>query len=560
MKKLPIGISDFKKIIEDGYYFVDKSMFIAEVMETSAEVILLPRPRRFGKTINLSMLRYFFEKDYNNSANKPNEHLFYNLKIWSEDKYHLMSGKYPVIFLTFKDVKEKTWESTLNKLKNIIIEEIKRHEYVYSNLHLTDQNYFQKLLNLEGHISDYSIALSKLSFYLHEFYKQRVILLIDEYDAPIHASYKFGYYDDAINFIRNFLSGGMKDNPYLEKGVMTGILRVAKESIFSGLNNLAVFSILSKKFSDYFGITEIEVENCLKDYDLYKSFDNVKYWYNGYIFGGKIVYNPWSIMNYLAFSFDGFKPYWINTSDNEFIRDLVISGNFSRKDLELLLSRKKIEKAVLNDNISFRDIKRDIRTLHSLLVCSGYLKAKYTGIQGHHELWDLSIPNEEIFIFYEDIVSIWIQEIDRNGKIELLRSVIIDGNMEAFEDIMQDFVVNTLSYYDTGGDEPERVYHAFFLGLLLNMSEKYEVKSNREAGYGRYDVMLIPKDTQQIGYIFEFKKVMKQEDLKSAASSALNQIKDKKYYSELLFKNIKNIVFIGIAVQGKKMKLVSEYL
>jgi len=310
MQKLPIGLSDFKEVIKDNYYYVDKSLLIKELIDQGTKVVLLPRPRRFGKTLNLSMLRYFFEKTAEDTS-----HLFRHLKIWQAgEEYAGRQGKYPVIYLTFKDVKELNWESALRKIKRLIKAEFLRHKYLRESkgFAVEQRKYYADIMNLKADQSDYEDSLKQLSHDLAEFYGQQVMLLIDEYDSPIQAGYVNGYYAKVVGFMRNFLSGGLKDNPHLEKGVLTGIMRVAKESIFSGLNNPGVYTILSHGFADKFGLTESEVQQMLKDFQLEALYQDVNKWYNGYIFGETVIYNPWSIINYLANPADGFKPYWLN--------------------------------------------------------------------------------------------------------------------------------------------------------------------------------------------------------------------------------------------------------
>ncbi|MFQ5633347.1 MAG: AAA family ATPase, partial [bacterium] len=317
MQKLPVGHSDFKTVIEENFYYVDKSLFIKELIDQGAQALLVPRPRRFGKTLNLSMLRYFFEK-----TDEDNSRLFRHLKIWQAGaEYTNRQGKYPVIYLTFKDIKESNWDRALEKMQQIIQEEYARHEdmILAKTLSERERKFYESIANLEASQAQYESALKNLSYCLARQHQQKVILLIDEYDTPIQAGYVNGYYDKIVGFMRNFLSGGLKDNVHLEKGVLTGIMRVAKESIFSGLNNLGVFTILSSSFADKFGLTEAEIKLMLGDFGIQEKAQEIDGWYNGYIFGNVVIYNPWSIINYLNNIADGFKPYWLNTSDNAIV-------------------------------------------------------------------------------------------------------------------------------------------------------------------------------------------------------------------------------------------------
>ncbi len=359
MKKLPIGKSDFKQVIEEDYCYVDKTLFIKEVIDKGDAIILIPRPRRFGKTLNLSMLRYFYDCCPQTGGPAAKEKgpgstyktLFANLAISRAGKEYLdKMGQYPVIFLTFKDIKELNWEACLFKIKQLIQEEYSRHDYLLESPELKahERDYYRRVINLNGHIGDYENSLGKLLIFLNRYYGQRVVILIDEYDAPVHAGFKHGYYDEIINFTRNFLCGGLKDtDQYLEKSILTGIMRIAQESIFSGLNNPGVYTLLSKEFDDKFGFTEQEVEVLLSDFQLLHRYDEIQQWYNGYRFGGRVIYNPWSIINFLAGEEKELKPYWINTADNEIVESLLSGGGKELKEeLEVLIRGESIEKSI----------------------------------------------------------------------------------------------------------------------------------------------------------------------------------------------------------------------
>ncbi|MEK7727527.1 MAG: AAA family ATPase, partial [candidate division KSB1 bacterium] len=356
MQKLPVGISDFKTVIEGNYYYADKSLLLKELLDQGAQALLIPRPRRFGKTLNLSMMRYFFEK-----TEADNSRLFRHLKIWQAgEEYIRQQGKYPVIFLTFKDVKEQSWENARQKILRLIQKEFLRHDRLLTGTHLKteERKYFERIINLTAEQSAYEDGLALLSQFLANEHNQKAILLIDEYDTPIQAGYVNGYYAEVIGFMRNFLSAGLKDNSYLEKGVLTGIMRVAKESIFSGLNNLEVFTLLNHDFSDKFGLTEEEVTHLLEAFSLQERRHDVSAWYNGYQFGSTIIYNPWSIINYTNKPREGFKPYWANTSDNAIIEQLLTHGGSELKaELENLIRGESIEKPI-QENIIFRDLDK----------------------------------------------------------------------------------------------------------------------------------------------------------------------------------------------------------
>jgi hypothetical protein len=552
-KKLPIGLSDFKRIIEDDYYYADKSLFIKEMIDSSSIVTLLPRPRRFGKTLNLSMLRYFFEK-----SPVANRALFEKLKIWrAGEEYTNKQGVYPVIYLTFKDVKNDRWELCFNKIKAAIGEEYERHNYLLDSSVLTpaEQEFFTKIVFKKAGPDEYELSLKNLSAYLERYHDCKVIILIDEYDAPIQNEFINGYYQEIINFMRNLLSGALKDNSNLEKGVLTGILRIAKESIFSGLNNLEVCSLLKTPYSDHFGLLETEVEEMLKYYEIESKSQEIKNWYNGYIFGENTIYNPWSIINYVKNWRDGFLPYWVNTSSNDLVKQIITrSGREVKEDLEILLKGENIRKAV-DDNTVFGEIENDAETVWSFLLFSGYLKTVAMELIEGVSYYEMAIPNKEVKCLYNQIILGWFKQSIYNDRLQMMLKGLVTGDLETFELIFYEFVLKTFSYFDTGFEEPERVYHAFVLGLLVSLNDTYEVKSNRESGFGRYDVMLIPKEAQGKGIVFEFKKVnrAKKETLDEAADAALYQIKQKKYEQELRDRGVKDLIKIGIAFEGKEI-------
>ncbi len=418
MQKLPVGISDFKTVIEGNYYYADKSLLLKELIDQGAQALLVPRPRRFGKTLNLSMMRYFFEK-----TEVDNSRLFRHLKIWQAgEEYIRQQGKYPVIFLTFKDVKEPSWESARQKILRLIQEEFLRHKYLREGEALGDEEreYFNGIAKLTADQSAYEDSLKQLSHYLTRYHGKKVILLIDEYDTPSQAGFVNGYYAEVIGFMRSFLSAGLKDNSYLEKGVLTGIMRVAKESIFSGLNNLSVFTLLRSEFCTAFGLTETEVEQALKDFQLAEQYESIKIWYNGYVFGGQIIYNPWSIINYLDSADKQLLPYWVNTSDNAIVEQLLTRGGTELKsEMQTLLKGETIEKPVA-ENIIFRDLEKKDDLLWSFLLFGGYLK--YVGKRTHNKkmLLRLQIPNLEVSYFYDHLVEGWFEARLENEKLETM--------------------------------------------------------------------------------------------------------------------------------------------
>ena len=560
-RKIPIGISDFQTIIEDNYYYVDKSLFIQEVLDLGARALLLPRPRRFGKTLNLSMLRYFFEK-----TDQDHSHLFKNLTIWQQgDMYTSKQGRYPVIYLTFKDVKSDRWDFCYDMFGNLIAKEYGRHRYLLTSdlLGEDEKTKFTAILNCLASEFNYASSIKELSEYLHRYHNEKVIILIDEYDTPVHCGYLDGFYDDVIGFIRILLGSALKDNTSMEKGVLTGILRVSKESVFSGLNNLEVFSLLSPEFSDHFGLMDNEVEELLNYYEIGFNIVEVKDWYNGYVFGGQTMYNPWSILNYSSKWSQGFRPYWVNTSSNDLVKSIITrSGTEVKEDLEQLILGNSITK-IVDDNIVFGEIESNADTVWSFLLFCGYLKAVSMEYRNKRLYVELRIPNMEVEYLYEEIIISWFSQSIYDRQLHRMLRGLTSGDLELFESIFRDFIEKTFSYFDASGKEPEKVYHAFILGLLVSLQETYEVKSNQESGYGRYDVMLIPRDPRNKGIVFEFKKVNKQknETLTEAVDRALEQIEQKKYAQTLTERGVSDILLLGIAFQGKEVLLKSrEYV
>lgn len=555
MKKLPVGLSDFKELIEQNYYYVDKTLFIKELLDQGDKALLLPRPRRFGKTLNLSMLRYFFEK-----TDKDNSSLFRRLKIWQAgEEYTSRQGKYPVIYLTFKDVKEQDWKSALRKIKRLIQAEFARHKYLRKSKEWEpeDRAYFADLLALRAEQSDYEESLKQLTHELSRYHGQRAILLIDEYDTPIHAGYLNGYYAEVVSFMRNFLSAGLKDNPHLEKGVLTGILRVAKESIFSGLNNLGVFTLLSHSFADKFGLTESEVKQMLKIFHAEADEHSVNQWYNGYCFGETVIYNPWSIINYLSNRADGLKPHWLNTADNTLIEQLLTRGGKElQTELESLIKGEGVEKQI-EENIVFKTLDKREGLHWSFLLFSGYLKYQTKQLDAFDPaklLCRLVIPNQEVRSFYIDVVKHWFGDRVESNKVKALLPALVKGDIRNFERFLREIVADVFSYHSFG-KESEKAYQAFVIGLLVWLGSEYEVKSERESGYGRSDVMIIPRDPARIGYVIEFKKIdaYEKETIEIATAKAFAQIMERDYAAELRRRGISLIKQLAVVFKGKQV-------
>jgi hypothetical protein len=587
-KKLPLGVSDFKDIVTGDYYYVDKTLFIKDVMDKGDKILLVPRPRRFGKTLNLSMLKYFYDccpaaqsstaetpptkitkqavgdgavSELASPANSYGK-LFASLAISKAGQSYLdKMGKYPVIFLTFKNIKELDWDSTYKKITKLIRKEYARHYYLLTSKKLLpyERDYFQKIMKLKGDPDDYESSLENLLIFLNRYYGQRAVILIDEYDAPVHAGFKEGYYKEVINFIRNFLCGGLKDtDQYLEKGILTGIMRIAQESIFSGLNNPGVYTLLSKEFDDKFGFTQQELEALLRDFHVLDRYDGIQEWYNGYRFGGRVIYNPWSIINFLASEEKDFKPYWVNTADNEIVESMLSGGGKELKqELEVLIRGESIEKPI-EEHIVLKKIPNRENLLWSFLLMGGYLKqtAKRMDPFTGKMYYTLSIPNMEVKTIYIEIVDHFFTGKIGAGKLETMLKALIAGDIPLFEKMLRKVVLGVFSYHDFSG-EPEKVYHALVAGMLVRITDTHEIKSNRESGYGRYDIMIIPRDfhLNQVGYVMEFKSVDPEdnETVDTAAQSALAQIDEKKYETELMDRGIKNIKKLAVVFKGKNV-------
>ncbi len=550
---LAIGQSDFREFRRANAYYVDKSLFIRDIAEDDFQVILLPRPRRFGKTLNLSMLRYFFER-----SDDHNQQYFQGLAISEHPVCGEHQGKYPVIYLTFKDMKGMDWENLHSRLCKLIAREIERHDYLmkqYDGSQLAHAD-LQAMLTGTASPAVYEDSLLLLSQQLHRYYQQKVVILIDEYDTPIQAGYANGYYDEIISFMRNLLSGGLKDNPYLFKGVLTGILRVAKESIFSGLNNLGVYTLLAEEFNSAFGFTEQEVKDLLEAYHSSDRYAEVAYWYNGYVFGGRVIYNPWSVINYVSSKAKRPRSYWVNTASTDLIERLFTrEGRELREELEQLLEGQTIIKPVY-ETIVMRDLDRRDQLLWSFLLFSGYLKC--TGQVIGKNQYELQIPNEEVRQIYENLIDHWFEDKIDVTRLEEMLTALQNGHIQLFENNLRQIVLEIMSYHDLSG-EPEKVYQALVLGMLVWLSSSYTIRTNRESGYGRYDVMLTPtKPDTHTGIILEFKRVADDEKPETVLNNALKQIEERRYAVEMEAAGVTDILRLAVAFRGKELWLKQD--
>ncbi len=555
MKLIPIGVSDYKKLIEGGYYYVDKTLLIEEVLK-SGEVVLVTRPRRFGKTLNLSMLRYFFEK-----SDQNNEHLFNTTAIWDYQEYREWHAQYPVIFLSFRNIKTSNWQGCYEQFAFTIYEEFNRHRYLLeASLEPEEKEIFQIILRRKASPTELANSLQFLAKLLERHFQKKVIVLIDEYDVPIQTAYLHGFYPEAIEFLKSLLTAILKDSTILEKGVITGILTLAKAGIFTDLNNLDVFNLTHQPMADTFGFSEEEVHQLLDYYGIQKSEELIKAWYDGYTFGTMPgIFNPWSVLKCVKAK-GALDMYWVNTSDNILVKKLIARASIDIKsDLEMVIYDKAVEQPI-NESITFPDLDHRSELVWSLLLFTGYLTYRSCEFTEGKKMCSLIIPNQEIRYLYIQMLSNIFQESVLGGQVENLLKSITLGDTDMFSRLLQSFVLNSMSAYDLPSNEPEKSYHLFVLGLLVALSDSYEVKSNRESGLGRYDIMLIPKKEHNPAVIMEFKIVRPGETLESAARKALDQIHEKQYAQELSAKGIASIIEYGIAFEGKSIYIKSNQL
>ena len=547
-RKIPLGKSSFKEIIEGNYYYCDKTKLIEEILDEGFEVNLFTRPRRFGKTLNMSTLKYFF--DVKNA--EENRNLFKNLYI-EKSEYFEKQGQHPVIFISFKDLSGKTWEEMKIKTKKLIADLFYENKDLISSLDEFSTPVFKKYINKELDIDEMSDALKFLCKKLYENYNKKAVLLIDEYDTPLISAYTEGYYKEAIPFFKTLYSSALKDNEYLEIGVLTGILQVAKEGIFSGLNNITIHNILENRYALYFGFVQEEVENALIEFELKDRIEDVKTWYDGYRFGKTEVYNPWSILYYLYEKELG--AYWVNTSSNDLIKQLLKqSGNEVFDELKALFSGGTIEKSI-NKHFNFNEMS-NLRGLWELFVFSGYLKLedKVNKDDYNDDMYLLKIPNLEVkTFFYRSFIENFLDSIDTFRE---MLNALKKKDIEIFSKRLQTIFNVSVSYHDVGKDE--KYYHNILLGMILSMQKDYYVTSNREDGQGRYDIILEPKDKINTGFVLEFKVGADEEELEKLSAEAIEQIKKKEYASSMRAKGINDILAVGIAFHKKKTKVKFE--
>jgi Predicted AAA-ATPase/PD-(D/E)XK nuclease superfamily len=552
-RRLPVGYSQFPALIQHRLDFIDKSLLIKEVFDnTGTQVSVITRPRRFGKTLNLSMLQCFLAAEV---MGEPTQALFNGLKIATlGDQYMQHQGKYPVIFVSFKDIKGRDFASAYALLECLLVELYREHRYLLSSTQLSEQDkqFFLSILEEKLNPAKIGYALRYLSHYLHAHTGVKPWILIDEYDTPIQSGYLSGYYEEMVGLIRTMFGLALKDNPSLEKSVVTGILRISKESLFSGANNIRVYSLLEKEYSEHFGFTETEVQDLLNKYQLAERSAHIRNWYNGYQIGDTVIYNPWSLINCIQ-NKGLLKTYWINTSSNDLVKHLLSRGDLGVKtDLESIIRNESIT-ALVSESMVFNDLEKDKDAIWSLLLFCGYFKVTHIEYKRSKFQCELAVPNQEILALYQDIVLGWLSEPLGREYLNFLLS-LTEGRVEEFMDRLQRYLIQTISIFDATGREPEKFYHGFVLGMMVSLSDTHDVKSNHESGYGRYDVMLIPKDTEQLGIVIEFKTVRDEKiDLKSAATDALQQIEQRAYAAELNQRGIQQVLKMGLAFRNKEI-------
>lgn len=542
-KSLPIGVSDFK-LATTGYYYVDKTLMIRDFLDKKPMVSLFTRPRRFGKTLNMDMLRVFFEK-----TNEDTSVYFKDKQIWQcGDYYTKHQGQYPVIFLTFKDVKSMTWEETFQKIRRLISLEFIRHNELETSSVLTayEKEQYHLLAGDNGDEVDCQMGLQLLSLLLHKHYGRECIIIIDEYDTPIQQGHTCNFYPEIVNFMRNFFSGGLKDNPHLAFGFLTGILRVAKESIFSGMNNLKTYSILDDGYSSYFGFTEKEVKDMLRYYGKDDKYNELSEWYDGYRFGNTEIFNPWSVINYISDNCFP-KAFWQSTGSNEIIGEIIQTATPEiTKDLYKLLCGEKIA-AYIDTGVIYPEVQNNPYSIYSFLLVAGYLKVAniYPQSDGNF-MCDVAIPNKEITFVYEKEV---LNRTNQNSLAISISQAIFSKDTQKLQALLEDFMVKSISSIDGAN---EGFYHGMMLGLCAILGNRYKIRSNRESGLGRFDIQLMPLTKGMPGFIFEFKHTKDEHtDLSALADSALQQIEAKKYDTELRDNGVNSIIRIGIAFRGK---------
>ena len=552
MKGIGIGISDFKMLRVRDNYYIDKTMYIKDIIDNQSGVILITRPRRFGKTLNMSMLKYYFD-----CRQKDSEELFKGLKIMSqEEKYTSKLGYYPVIYMTLKDVVGNDFNTMLLSLKTELVEIFIEHAYLLKSEKLleVEKEMFNTVLNLRANEIDMRNAIKLLTRLLYKEYEKPVLLLLDEYDVPLQHAYIKGYYDNAIDFFKTFYGMTFKDNPYLEKTVLTGVSRAIREGIFSGVNNINVFTVLDNEFADDFGITEEEMDKVIEDFKIEDEKEEIKKWYDGYKIGNvEGIYNPWSILNYLTDK--QLKPYWVNTSSNDLIKLILKKSSTVKDKIERLLRGETIEVKIDLETVIV-GIENNEDNIWGLMLGTGYLKVVEV-VDLVNKIYKVALPNYEIKHLFEEIIDNWFRNKVIGNDLQSILKDLVTLNLKEYEKKFEKLVVEMFSYMDVGENTAENFYHAFVLGMLVGLKDTYYVNSNRESGMGRYDIMLEPKDKNGNSFIMEFKVLEDKEEktIEETIENAKKQIEEKQYEQNLKERGYKNITKMVYAFKGKEVKM-----
>lgn len=551
-KAVPVGVEDFKELVCKDYYFIDKTLLIKDVLDDGAKISLITRPRRFGKTLNMSMIQRFFEK-----TEESNAYLFNGLKInTAGEEYLKHQGKYPVISISLKSLKQDTYEQAFFEFKKMVIKEFGRHIEAYKPdiLLPDDYNRYGLILHDKAKDAEYMTALRLLSECLEKFYNQKVIILIDEYDVPLENAYFKGFYEDMISLIRSVFESALKTNPSLEFAVLTGCLRISKESIFTGLNNLRVYPVTENKYSEYFGFTQAEVEELAEYYNLTDRLEEMKKWYNGYLFGKTEIYNSWSIVNYISSANAGndisCQRFWINTSSNSIIHQLIEKSDENTKEkIENLIAGGSV-RAVINENTVYSDIDVNREIIWSFLLFTGYLKQINTEFTNNRIVSEMVIPNLEVLTVYEDTIQNWFEESVRREGTETLLKAMLEEKPDEVENEISKWLQRSISYHDT----QENFYHGFLAGLLEGF-KGYEVKSNRENRNGRTDITVCERYNRKAAIVLEIKPAETFKQLKSQCENAVNQIRENKYAEQFIDDCYEKVISYGIAFYGKTCRV-----